>query len=285
MVVAKQSSQLRRVIRTFLKNKLSVVGLLIIFVLVPVAIFAPYISPYDPTDQNVFNKLSIPGHSHFLGTDMLGRDVFSRVIWGARVSLVVGVLSVFLGMVIGTMMGIIAGYKGKRVGNIIMRIVDILMSFPDEVLGIMIMVVIGSGLFKLIIVIGILLIPRFARLTHGPALVLREREFIEAARALGVKDLKIIFSHILPNIFGEVAVMGALWIGLAIRLEANLSFLGLGVSPPTATWGNMIRNGIDHLNNAPWLSVFPGLAVLIAVLGFNMIGDGLRDVTDPKLRY
>ncbi len=283
--MTKQNSQLRRIIRTFLKNKLSVIGLIIVSVLVPVAIFASLISPYDPTDQNVFNKLSRPDRSNLLGTDTLGRDVLSRVIWGARVSLLVGVLSVFLGMIVGTMMGIIAGYKGKKVENLIMRIVDILMSFPDEVLGIMIMVVIGSGLFKLIIVIGILLIPRFARLTHGPALALREREFIEAARALGIKDLRIIISHILPNIFGEVAVMGALWIGLAIRLEANLSFLGLGVSPPTPTWGNMIRSGIDHLTNAPWLSVFPGLAILVAVLAFNMIGDGLRDISDPKLRY
>lgn len=283
--MTKPGSQLQRIIRTFLKNKLLVIGLIIVSILVPVAIFASLISPHDPTDQNVFNKLSRPDRSNPLGTDALGRDVLSRVIWGARVSLLVGVLSVFLGMIIGTMMGIIAGYKGKKVENLIMRIVDILMSFPDEVLGIMIMVVIGSGLFKLIIVIGILLIPRFARLTHGPALALREREFIEAARALGIKDLRIIISHILPNIFGEVAVMGALWIGLAIRLEANLSFLGLGVSPPTPTWGNMIRSGIDHLTNAPWLSVFPGLAILVVVLGFNMIGDGLRDITDPKLRY
>jgi peptide/nickel transport system permease protein len=194
-------------------------------------------------------------------------------------------MSVFLGMAVGTMMGIVAGYKGKRVEIIIMRVVDILMSFPDEVLGIIMMVVIGSGLFKLIIVIGILLIPRFARLAHAPALSLREREYVEAARAIGINDFRIIIRHILPNSFGEISVMGALWIGLAIRLEANLSFLGLGVSPPTPTWGNMIRSGIDHLTNAPWLSISPGLGIVIAVLAFNMLGDGMRDVSDPKLQY
>lgn len=279
-----ENSKLQRMIRTFLKNKISVVGTIIVLLLVPVAILAPVISPYNPIEQNVFYRLSKPEISHILGTDFFGRDILSRIIWGARVSLLVGFLSVSFGMVAGTMLGIVAGYKGKKAEAIIMRCVDILMSFPDEVLGILIMVVIGSGLDKLIIVIGFLLIPRFARLTHGPALILREREYVEAARAIGLNDFRIIIRHILPNILGDVVVMGALWVGLAIRIEANLSFLGLGVSPPTPTWGNMIRTGIDHLTNAPWISVFPGLAILIAVLAFNMLGDGLRDVTDPKLR-
>ncbi len=279
-----ENSKLQRMIRTFLKNKISVVGTIIVLLLVPVAILAPVISPYNPIEQNVFYRLSKPEISHILGTDFFGRDILSRIIWGARVSLLVGFLSVSFGMVAGTMLGIVAGYKGKKTEAIIMRCVDILMSFPDEVLGILIMVVIGSGLDKLIIVIGFLLIPRFARLTHGPALILREREYVEAARAIGLNDFRIIIRHILPNILGDVVVMGALWVGLAIRIEANLSFLGLGVSPPTPTWGNMIRTGIDHLTNAPWISVFPGLAILIAVLAFNMLGDGLRDVTDPKLR-
>ena len=279
-----ENSKLQRMIRTFLKNKISVVGTIIVLLLVPVAILAPVISPYNPIEQNVFYRLSKPEISHILGTDFFGRDILSRIIWGARVSLLVGFLSVSFGMVAGTMLGIVAGYKGKKAEAIIMRCVDILMSFPDEVLGILIMVVIGSGLDKLIIVIGFLLIPRFARLTHGPALILREREYVEAARAIGLNDFRIIIRHILPNILGDVVVMGALWVGLAIRIEANLSFLGLGVSPPTPTWGNMIRTGIDHLTNAPWISVFPGLAIWIAVLAFNMLGDGLRDVTDPKLR-
>ncbi|MFX0196328.1 MAG: ABC transporter permease [Candidatus Hodarchaeota archaeon] len=279
------NSQLQRTMRTFLKNKLAIAGLFIILLLIPVAILTPFISPYDPLAQNVFHRLAKPELSHLLGTDNLGRDVLSRIILGVRVSLLVAFLSVFLGMTVGTIFGTVAGYKGRKVENIIMRGVDILMSFPDEVLGILIMVVIGSGLFKLIIVIGVLLIPRFARLAHGTVLSLREREFVEAGRAIGINDFRIITRHILPNILGDVVVMGALWIGLAIRLEANLSFLGLGVSPPTPSWGNMIRAGIDHLTNAPWLSVFPGIAIMIAVLAFNMLGDGLRDVTDPKLRY
>jgi peptide/nickel transport system permease protein len=159
-----------------------------------------------------------------------------------------------------------------------------MMSFPDEVLGIMIMVVMGSGVFNLVVVIGILLIPRFARLAHGPSLLLRELDYVEASRAIGLNNFRIILRHILPNMLGEVVVMGALWMGLAIRIEANLSFLGLGVSPPTPTWGNMIRSGIEHLTNAPWLSLIPGFAIMFTVLAFNLVGDGLRDVTDPKLR-
>lgn len=281
----REQSQFKRMVRTFLKNRLSVIGLLLALLLVPIAILAPLLAPHDPIDQDFSHRLKPAESAHPLGTDFLGRDVLSRMIYGARVSLLVGVVSVLLGMGVGTMLGIIAGYKGRKIENFIMRGVDILMSFPDEVLGIMIMVVIGSGLSNLIIVIGILLIPRFARLTHAPALSLRDREYVQAARAIGMNDLRIIVRHVLPNVLGEVSVMGALWIGLAIRLEANLSFLGLGVSPPTPTWGNMIREGINHLTNAPWLSVFPGLAILVAVLAFNMLGDGLRDVTDPKLRY
>lgn len=274
----------QRIFRTYLKNKISVAGTIIIIIIIPIAIFAHFISPHDPIDQDIIHRLNAPDQKHLLGTDALGRDVFSRIIFGARVSLLVGIVSVAIGMLVGTLLGVIAGYYGKKVEYFIMRGVDVMMSFPDEVLGIMIMVVLGSGVFNLILVIGILLIPRFARLAHGPALTLRELEYVEASRAIGLNNLRIILRHILPNMFGEVIVMGALWMGLAIRLEANLSFLGLGVSPPTPTWGNMIRTGIEHLTNAPWLSFYPGLAILISVLAFNLVGDGLRDVIDPKLR-
>jgi peptide/nickel transport system permease protein len=274
----------RRILRTFFKNKTAVAGAIIAWIVALLAIFAPLISPYDPIQQNPFYRLTAPERAHPMGTDRYGRDILSRVIWGARVSLVVGLASVFLGLAAGVAMGVIAAYKGGKVESVIMRITDVIMSFPDEVLGIMIMVVLGSGLLKLIIAIGIMMTPRFARLAHAPALALREREYIDAARALGISDFRIIRRHILPNIFGEILVMSTLWIATAIRLEANLSFLGLGVSPPTPTWGNMIYEGIDQLRNAWWLSLFPGVAVLIAVLAFNLMGDGLRDVTDPKLR-
>jgi peptide/nickel transport system permease protein len=187
-------------------------------------------------------------------------------------------------MVLGTTMGMIAGYMGGRVENIIMRTVDVLMSFPNLIMGLMVMALLGSGLVKLIIAIGIVMAPRFARVAHGPTLAVREKEFVEAARAIGVSDFRMLRHHILPNIFGEVLVMGSLWAATAIRIEANLSFIGLGVPPPTPTWGNMIRSGVEWLTNAPWLSIFPGLAILLTVLSFNMMGDGLRDVTDPKLQ-
>jgi len=274
----------RRLLRTFFKNKIAVMGAALAFSVILIAILAPWLSPYDPLKQNVFYRLTPPEGSHLLGTDMYGRDVLSRIIWGAQVSLLVGTSSVFLGLILGTIMGMIAAYKGGKVESTIMRTVDILMSFPDEVLGIMVLVVLGSGLPKLIIAIGILMIPRFARLAYGPTLALKEKEYVDAARAIGISDFRIVRRHILPNIFGEVLVMSTLWTATAIRLEANLSFLGLGVSPPTPTWGNMIQDGVAQLTNAPWLSVFPGLAILIAVLSFNMMGDGLRDIADPKLR-
>lgn len=274
----------RRMLRTFLRNRTSVAGAALALAMILVAILAPWIAPYNPLKQNVYYRLTHPEPSHPLGTDFYGCDVLSRVLWGARVSLLVGTSSVLLGMVFGMILGMIAAYKGGKVEIGIMRLADIMMSFPDEVFGIMIVVVLGSGLLKLIIAIAILMAPRFARLAHAPTLSLKERDYVAAARAIGVSDVRIITRHILPNIFGELLVMGTLWIGTAIRLEANLSFLGLGVPPPTPTWGNMIRVGMDHLTDAWWVSVFPGLAILLTVFAFNLMGDGLRDVTDPKLR-
>lgn len=282
--MAVEISQRRRIFRTFLRNKTAVIGSIIAFVMVLMAVSAPWISPYDPLKQDVYYRLTPPEKLHPLGTDLYGRDILSRILWGARVSLLVGTSSVLLGMSLGTIMGMVAAYKGGRVESLIMRGVDVMMSFPDEVLGIMVMVVLGSGLLKLIIAIAILMVPRFARLAHGPTLALKEKDYIDAARALGASDFRIVRRHILPNIFGEVLVMSTLWTATAIRLEANLSFLGLGVPPPTPTWGNMVRTGVEHLINAPWLSVFPGLAILVTVLAFNMMGDGLRDIADPKLR-
>lgn len=285
MEVATVVSQHGRMVRTFVKNKTAIIGFFLTLIAIVIAILAPLISPYDPREQNVFYRLTPPEWTHPLGTDFMGRDVLSRVIWGARVSLLVGFLSVGIGMFVGTTLGMLAAYKRGKVESVIMRAIDVLMSFPDEVLGILLMVVVGTGLFKLIVIIGVLLVPRFARLAHSPIVALREKEYIDAARALGLSDFRILTRHLLPNILGEIIVMGALWIGLAIRIEANLSFLGLGVPPPTPTWGNMIRTGVADLTNAPWLSLFPGLAILITVLAFNMLGDGLRDATDPKLYF
>jgi peptide/nickel transport system permease protein len=186
-------------------------------------------------------------------------------------------------MIIGTAFGMIAGFKGGKAESVIMRVVDVLMSFPVLIMGLMVMAVFGSGLIKLILAIAIVLTPRFVRIAHAPTLEMRQKDFIEAARALGVSTPRLLTHHILPNIFGEVLVMATLWTATAIRMEANLSFIGLGVSPPTPTWGNMIRAGVQQLTISHWLAIFPGIAILITVLSFNMLGDGLRDITDPKL--
>ena len=274
-----------RLWRTFRKNKTALIGGLIALLVVIVAIFAPLLSAYDPLDQDVYNRLLSPAAEHPLGTDNFGRDVLSRVIHGARVSLVVGISSVAIGMVVGTSLGIVAAIKGGRIENVIMRGVDVLMSFPNLIMGLMVMAVLGSGMGKLIIAIGIIMAPRFARIAHAPTLAIKEQDYITAARALGFGDLRVIFRHALPNILGEVLVMATLWTATAIRIEANLSFIGLGVPPPTPTWGGIIREGMDYLRNASWISLFSGAAILITVLSFNMLGDGIRDVIDPRTTH
>lgn len=278
-------SETARLWRTFRKNRTAFAGAVITLIVVLVAIFAPLIAPYDPLDQDVYHRLLSPQRGHLLGTDNFGRDSFSRIIYGARVSLIVGVCSVLIGMVVGTSLGIIAAMKGGKVENLVMRVVDVLMSFPNLIMGLMIMAILGSGMGKLIIAIGIIMAPRFARIAHAPTLAIREQDYITAARALGFSDLRVIFRHALPNILGEVLVMGTLWTATAIRIEANLSFIGLGVPPPTPTWGGIIREGMDYLSNASWISLFSGVAILITVLSFNMLGDGVRDIIDPRITH
>jgi peptide/nickel transport system permease protein len=274
----------RKQVRVFLRNRIAVLGFVLTFLLILVAFFAESVAPHDPIAQNVYSRLTPPDFKHWFGTDSYGRDTLSRVIHGSRVSLTVGAGSILVGMVLGSLMGMIAAIDKGKVGNFIMRIVDVMMCFPAEIFAILFLVMIGQGLDKLIIAIGVVMTPRFARLSYGTTLSIREREYIEAARALGAKRPRIVLKHIFPNILGEVLVMSSLWTATAIRVEANLSFLGMGVPPPTPTWGNMVRTGVTQLTNAPWLSIFPGLAIMIAVLAFNLIGDGLRDVTDPKLQ-
>jgi len=277
-------TQQQKIWLTFKRNKTAMAGLVIGVLIVLMAVFAPWISPMDPLDQDAINRLSWGVEGHILGTDDFGRDVLSRIIWGSRVSLMIGGASVLLGLLVGTALGMIAGYYRGKVETVIMRSGDVMMSFPDLILAIAVTAAMGASLTNLIITIGIVMTPRFARMAYGSVISLKESEYVLAARAIGARTPRILFRHIFPNIFGELLVAGTLWVGEAIRLEANLAFIGLGVQPPTPTWGNMTREGIDVLISAPWISIFAGLSILITILSFNMLGDGIRDITDPKLR-
>jgi len=279
-----QATRKGLILYTFRRNKTSIVGAVMAAVIVCLAILAPWISPYNPIEQNVKLQYYAPSLAYLCGTDGYGRDEFSRILWGARVSLVVGIASVLFSMVFGLPLGVLAGYKGGRVDSVVSRFNDIFMSFPIVIFGLLILALMGPGLVKIIIAIGVALTPRIARLARGSTLSLKEMPYIEAARAVGQSDTKIIILHVLPNIFGDILVMGTLWIATAIVVEASLSFIGLGVRPPTPSWGSMIRAGLDQLTNAPWLSMFPGLAIFLTVFSFNLIADGLRDIADPKLR-
>jgi len=277
-------SEGQRLWTTFRRNQAALIGLILVLIITAIAVAAPLLAPHDPISQAARERLTPPNPLHPLGQDDYGRDLLSRIIFGTRVSLLVGITSVLLGGSVGAIMGMVAGFKGGRVETVIMRVVDTLLAFPDLITGLMVLAVLGSGLDKMIIAIGIVISPRFARLAHGPTLALREKDFVNAARSIGVGDVRMLSRHIMPNVLGELLVMASLWTASAIRIEANLSFIGLGVSPPTPTWGQMIRDGTTHLTTAPWFSIFPGLAILITVLAFNLLGDGLRDVLDPKLQ-
>ena len=259
-----------------------VIGLVLAVTMVLIAIAAPWIAPYDPNEQNVLMKLEPPSAEHWFGTDAFGRDVLSRVIFGARISLFVGAFATLAGVLIGTIIGVVSGYLGGTVDRLISAATDVLLSFPQLIMGLMLVAVLGASLTNLIIAIAITAVPAFIRVARASTLAMKERDFVDACRALGFGDLRIMFLHVLPNIMDEVVVMGSLWFAAAIRTESTLAFIGLGVPPPTATWGGIIRDGFDNLLDASWLSVFPSLAILTIMIALNLIGDGLRDATDPR---
>lgn len=278
-------SEWRRRLRIFGRDKASAAAAVVIVGIGLLALLAPVVAPYDPAQQRILGRLQPPlSPGHWLGTDDFGRDVWSRVVWGSRVSLAVGAGSVALGMLLGTPVGLVAGYRGGRFDQLAMRLVDVLMSFPMLVLGLMVAGVLGPGQRNLVVAIGVSMAPRFARMARSTTLALRSREFVEAARAVGNPETRIVVRHVLPNALGQLVVMATLWMATAIRAEANLSFIGLGAPPPNATWGGMIRDGLNLLGTAPWISVVPGIAIFVTVLAFNMLGDGLRDAIDPRLR-
>ena len=260
------------------------IGGILCAIIVAGALLAPWLAPFDPNDQNIIDRLQPPSGEHLFGTDAFGRDVLSRVLWGGRISLLVAVSSIAAAVVIGGTAGMISGYVGGQFDLIMMQTVDVLLSFPSLILGLIVVALLGPELINLVFAIALTAIAPFARIARAPVLSLKERAFIEAGRALGFSHTRIVFVHVLPNILSEVLVMGSLWMATAVRTEASLSFIGLGVKPPTATWGGMMREGFENILDAPWLAVWPGIAILLLVLGLNMIGDGLRDATDPRLR-
>lgn len=279
-------SQWDLAVRAFSKNRTAVAGLVLIVALYLVALLTPFITPHDPyfQDDLVRNRLVGLSTAHPMGTDQYARDVLSRVLYGARISLTIGFIAVGISVTIGTMLGSVAGYFGGLVDGVIMRLVDTMIAFPRLILLITIIAIFESSIFLVIAVLGLTLWPTTARIVRGEVLSLREREFVQAAAALGYPKRRIIFRHLIPNALAPVIVAATLGIGNTIVLEAGLSFLSLGVQPPTPSWGTMVAEGRDHMLNAWWLSTFPGLAIVFTVLAFNLVGDGLRDALDPRLR-
>ena len=268
----------------FNANKTSWVGLVIFLLVALAAIAAPLLSPHDPVEQNILYKLKPPTAEYPLGTDAFGRDILSRLLYGARISLVIGFVSTIAAMLIGSLIGILAGWYGGRFDILVMQAMDMLLAFPSLILGLLIVAMLGPSMTNIILAIALTSIPAFARIARAPTISVKEREYIDACRALGYSDARIMGGHILPNIFPEILVMASLWLANAIRTEASLAFIGLGVKPPTPTWGGMIREGFENILDSAWLAVAPGLAILVVVFALNLLGDGLRDAIDPKLK-
>lgn len=271
-------------IRAFNANKTSWIGLGVFLLVVVLAVLAPWISPHDPLEQDIFNKLASPSSKYWLGTDYFGRDILSRLLHGARYSLIIGIVSTFMAMIIGSIIGILAGYYGGRFDLFTMQVMDILLAFPSLILGLIIVAMLGPSLTNIIIAIALTSIPSFARIARAPTIAVKEREFIEAGRSLGYSDARLMSVHILPNITAEILVMFSLWTASSIRTEASLAFIGLGLKPPIPTWGGMIRDGFENILDSYWLALMPGVAILIIVFALNLLGDGLRDAIDPKLK-
>lgn len=277
-------NQLKRMWHTFKKSKLAILGLIIVAIFVVVAFLAPYLAPYDPLKQNLVNMLKPPSAKHWLGTDEMGRDILSRLIHGARISMKVGFVAVGVAFIIGTPLGIFAGYYGGKIDAFLMRAMDVLMAFPGILLAICLVSILGPSLDNAILSVGIYAVPNFARLARGETMALKHNEYIEAARALGASNIRIIFTHVLVNIVAPLIVLCTLSFGNAILTTSGLGFLGMGAQPPTPEWGAMLSSGRQYLMVAPHVTTIPGLVILVLVLGLNLFGDGLRDILDPKLK-
>ena len=279
----------KKIVKMLVKRKTALIGFIILFIVLISALFAPVLAPHDPNTSSLKHRLLPPSWSddgsaaHLLGTDHLGRDLLSRVIYGSRISLLVGIVTVLLAGTLGTMLGLLAGYFRGFVDSIIMRLTEIQLAFPFILLALAIMAVLGGGLRNVIIVLSITGWVIYSRLVRGEVLVLRELEYVKAARALGQTDLKIMVKHILPNVFPTLIVVGTLRVANMIIAESSLTFLGLGVQAGIPTWGSMLADGREYLTSAWWVATFPGLAIMFTVLGINLLGDWLRDILDPRL--
>jgi peptide/nickel transport system permease protein len=272
------------VLRRAAGARLAPLGAVVLVVTVVVALAAPVVAPHDPLRQDLGNALARPGRAHWLGTDNIGRDVLSRVIWGTRVSLAAGFVSVALAALSGSLLGIVAGYAGGSVDGLVMRLMDAVLSFPPLVLALALGAVLGAGLGGVLVALGVVYTPTFARLMRGQVLAVKAREYVEAARALGAPAWRVAWQHVLPNAATPIVVQASLSVAFAILAEASLSFLGLGVQPPAASWGSMINAGRGYLQQAPWIVFGPGAALFVTVVGLNFVGDAVRDALDPRLR-
>ena len=259
-------------------------GGVIILAVVTAAALAPHVAPYDPIDQDFVSQLRPPSTAHLFGTDEFGRDIFSRVVFGTRIALNVGVLADAIATALGVLLGVVAGYFGGRLDVLVTRLVDVMLAFPYLLLAMIVVAILGPGLTNAMIAIAIVYTPQFARVVRSVVLSVKEQEFVEASRAIGARPMRILGRCILPNIVSPVIVMATLTVGFMIVETAGLSFLGLGASPPTPEWGSMLATGRAFMLTAPWITTFPGLAILVTVVAFNLVGDGLRDLLDPRLR-
>ena len=271
-------------LRQFVRNRTAVFGVIMVVFMVVVAVFAGWVAPWDPELQVYTDLMEPPSVQHLMGTDDLGRDILSRIIFGARASLPVGTVSMGVSSAIGVILGLLAGYYGGRVDTVIMRILDAVLAFPSLLLAIFLVAILKPSLQNAMIAIVVVSIPAFARVTRANVLSVKEKEYVEASRSLGLKNWRIMLMHVLPNIMSPIIVQVSLGVGRAILIEASLSFLGLGVQPPTPAWGSMLANGRQFITMAWWMITFPGIAIFLSVLGFNFIGDGLREAFDPRQR-
>lgn len=280
----KKESMLKQTWDGLKKNKLAMFGLFLIIVLIITAIFADFIAPYGVDDQDLLRKFKAPSSEFLFGTDEFGRDIFSRIVYGSRYSLMIGAVAASLSAAIGMLIGSVAGFYGGKVDNILMRMIDIMMAIPSTLLGISIVAALGNGIRNVIIAVAIGAVPSYARIIRASILSVKEQEYIEAARSIGASDVRIILHHILPNCLAPIIVQITMSVAKAILEASALSFIGLGVQPPSAEWGAMLSAGRAYIRKAWWIVTFPGLAIAMIIFGLNLFGDGLRDALDPKLK-